>query len=165
MTEVELRRNQDTLVIIGSGVIVFGIWSIIRTFLTQLFGADPILEIDADSGSFERVIGYIGAGIVLAVELGIRLYIGLSARAEGMGKPRGRGYLMLSWLLLIGDLLLILLGILSYVEKALGEGINAQDVISVLIEITNAVILAQLITASRRVKRIVKHLAGENAGG
>ena len=36
-TEIELRRRQNTLIIVGAGTILFGVWSIVKTVGVFIF--------------------------------------------------------------------------------------------------------------------------------
>ena len=43
--EITLRRNQDTLVIVGTGVIIFGIWSLLKTLFALLLNIGDLYEV------------------------------------------------------------------------------------------------------------------------
>ena len=95
--EVQLRKHQNMLVIIGSGVMSFGMWSAIKMVLYSMMRRSEFRETIAEQGASEDIQGvlliimYLFIGIGLAFILALRSYIGLSARAEGMGKKRGNG--------------------------------------------------------------------------
>lgn len=36
-TEIELRRRRNTLIIVGAGTIIFGVWSIVKTVGVFIF--------------------------------------------------------------------------------------------------------------------------------
>ena len=69
--QVQLRKNQNTLVVIGLGVIAFGIWSVIKSgLLSSWNGLTPKegreLKVDAVSGatfSSDAIIRNVRAGL------------------------------------------------------------------------------------------------------
>lgn len=160
--EQELRRYQNELVIIGGGVIAFGLWSAVRTILTIFFGNDQILqEMGTVTNEFPeyRWVFYVLVFLVIFVIIGlfisIRLFIGSRARREGLGVKKSNLYLVLTVILIvvnIGSMGSVILGILDTEEDVLSEFVQ------ILIDITNVVTLIQLLIAAKKSRQIEKEL-------
>ena len=50
--EAQLRRHQNTLMITGAGVIIFALWSMIKTVIVFLYGSDTVQD---QAGSSEVI--------------------------------------------------------------------------------------------------------------
>ena len=100
--DIKYRRNCNTLVVLGTGVILYGFWSIIKLAMCLIFGVELFDENDLES------LGPIGISfvmvivvIIMAVDVFIRLHVGLRARYEGAGQKAGKAYLVgCVWLIL-----------------------------------------------------------------
>ena len=84
--EITLRRNQDTLIIVGTGVIIFGLWSLLKAVFTLLLNMgsmyDMIMQEDTLVG---RIAASVAVVLVLLIDLGLRLFVGMSAISVGRG--------------------------------------------------------------------------------
>ena len=100
--ETELRRRRSELLTLGFGIIAFGVWSVLKTYLYTW--VDPLIEnvdVEEQYKTAATILGYVMITIVLAMDLGLRLYVGMSARAEGLGKKKGRAYIVVAALMLL----------------------------------------------------------------
>ena len=85
--EITLRRNQDTLVIVGTGVIIFGIWSLLKTLFALLLNIGDLYEVILKEETPEgRVAIFIVVTLMLMIDLAFRVSVGLSAIAVARGK-------------------------------------------------------------------------------
>ena len=96
------RRESSTLVVLGTGVMVFGIWSIIKligtfAFRIPLFTASE----EEDLGSVGMLFAIIIAVILVSVDVLLRIFVGIRARREGEGKKAGKAYLVFLVLMII----------------------------------------------------------------
>ena len=94
--EKKLRRSQVSLVTLGFGVILFGVWSVIKSLLyfrTGLFD-DLDTQVEPEQLLFVKLVTVAFVALIVFADLGFRLKIGLSARAEGMGRRQKSGYLV-----------------------------------------------------------------------
>ena len=192
---VKLRRYQNTLVIIGMGVIMFGVWSVIRTIVLGLSSSDSALSVISDvlddnmaKSTAERVAQVILMWLVIAAigfVLALRIYVGLSARAEVFGKRRGSGYLIVAIVMIVAYLISILINCFSIAysifgsdllrtlglttladafAKAEAEGasrtVDYTDLfVSFVVDITSLVTLIELVAAAIQVKRLSRQLS------
>ena len=153
--EKELRRKQVTLVTLGTGVILFGVWSVVKSLLyfrTNLFA-------DLDTQAEPELLPYMLATVVIVAlfvlaDLGIRLKIGRRARAEGMGRRQKNGYLILAALIVLVNITGDLLGVYFIVKNGVPEQSGLDYVVSVLVDLSSTVLLAELIVTALRVRKL-----------
>lgn len=106
--EIELRRRQNTLIIVGAGTILFGVWSIVKTL--GLFYFDKARRMTAlktmiEANGAEWKDSYYTLAIILAViiltwDLIFRTFIGWAAISAGHGKNRSILYIIIACLML-----------------------------------------------------------------
>lgn len=160
----KLRRDRDVLAIVGLGVMAFGIWSVLRSIMVFII---RLPELRAEIAGTERetvsliIVGVFYLLIILA-ELRLRLYIGRSARAEGLRGERRTGYLFAAGFLVFFSLLLIV-GMLFFFFSSSEIAAAARDagsieITSFIVELTSLATLLDMIAASVRVKRMTREL-------
>lgn len=159
--EKQLRKQQNRLADAGWGTILFGIWSVIKvnmylglasSFVSELYqGAEAFGELkDFVLGFFWFVFA-----MILVFYLAVRSYIGLAAMAEGKGKKKGCGYLIVT----VGLVVMTLMDIWNiYIEDYL---VNMQDITMNLItgfclELASLYVLLEVLVAGLRVKQLKK---------
>ena len=95
--QARMRRLQDTLTIAGYGVIAFSVWSLAKTalfiILTSESGERQFFSIGDD---VPMLLLHVVVGVILAIDLVVRAYVGLSARSEARGKHKSPIYLIVA---------------------------------------------------------------------
>ena len=94
MKEVKMRRYQNLLTVSGLGVIMFGVWSVLRTILLLFFQQNAVSQAFNDESVTVRILSYTILAVMLLADSLSRLFVGLSARAEGFGKKKGYAYIV-----------------------------------------------------------------------
>lgn len=160
--QASLRKNQNTLYILGASVVIFGIWTIIKFFLSYYLGEGPLAEIlhttSQDSGLSETAI-YLGMMVFLLLDLLLRLFVGLSAMAEGQGRKKGRLYVVFAWIMTVFGALSVVLALAGIF---MGDWISSESeslsdsIISLIIEFTAFIIILDLSFSAVRVKKLQK---------
>lgn len=157
----ELRKYQNTLVVSGTGVLLFGAWSVAKAVLfftlVPIF-ADALLELGLEDALTEKVLMALVWSLVvinLAAELLMRTYIGLCAIAEGKGRKKGYGYLLLAGFLVIQYLLMLLQGIGT--AQLIADSL-LDTVVTLILDLTSLYTMLEMIVSSVRVKRHRKAL-------
>ena len=151
MKEIKMRRYQNLLTVSGLGVIIFGLWSVLKTILL-LFLKEGILK-ELPDDTIVRVIVFAFLGGVLLVEFLIRLFVGLSARAEGFGKKKGYAYIVVAILMALASVASLVLLFFDTNDQPIGELI-----VSVIVEATSLVVTIELLVAAFTVKKLKKEL-------
>ena len=157
--QIQLRKNQDTLKIVGLGVMAFGAWSIIRTILYITSQWSSIVEeitVPEVSETIMKTMYFFMTAVVLAVEIAIRLYIGRSAVAEGKGERRRPGYIAVAFLIAFLGLALTASAI---VMPGIHIELNLDLLASLFVEITSAVITFEMCWSAVRVRKLLRQLA------
>lgn len=171
--ERKLRRNQNTLTIIGFGVILFGIWSMIKILLQYTLDQSQFQEmvhslktsINGESGMMvtEKFIVFfilITTAIMMFTTVCFRLYIGISAIREGLGRKRGKGYF---YLILAAILVIIngasVFGTIANFTDFSGNYNTFFDKVSALVtDLTSLITVIEMINASIKVKILTRKL-------
>lgn len=148
---VRFRRNSKTLVILGTGVMVFGFWSIIK-IAAYLFLGIPLIDPEEleETDELFLIIFYAILAVVLLGDVIVRLIVGLCLRSEGLGKKVKAGYLVLNvWLILFG-----ILSLWFEIEDLLMmEDTFVDDYITLFMELSSFVILIESFIAAVSVRR------------
>ncbi len=168
-TEIELRRRQNTLIIVGAGTILFGVWSIVKT--VGLFYFDKARRMAVLKGMIEAngavwedryyTFAVILAVVVLAWDLLFRSFIGWAAISEGMGKHRSVLYIVIACLMLWTSIWTITGLSTEYVKyltqlNSLTSETPGKDpsLSAVIIEITSFIMLVEMVHASIRIRKL-----------
>jgi len=156
---VKYRRNQNTLVVLGMGVMMFGFWGIIKLIAQVLLGTqfiDPEELEDLGTGGTIFVTFFVAA--VFSTDVILRLYVGLRARREGLGKKTGVGHLIVSVLLIMGSMITI--GILFWGIMNTSGDLD-ENLIALFLELSSLVVTLEVFMASVSVRRYRKKAAKE----
>lgn len=152
--EALVRRDRDTLYVIGTGIIALGAWALVKYVMLYLRYSQQLTEAigkDGEDGAVVSVILGIIIGLAL-FELVLHLVVGLSARAEGQGKRKGLLYLICAVLLAMLTFAYVCLDVFGLV--AIGEiGDKIDIVIEGIIDFTSFAMLAGLIAATVRLRK------------
>ena len=150
--QANVRRLQDTLIIAGDGVIAFGAWALVKTaLLPVLFNGEELQQL-VFGGDMSLTAMYVLAGVLVCIDLGVRAFVGLSARSEGRGKKRSPLYLAFA-------AIAALITAFSVVAIALGMSgrLTVLDmVVSIIVETTALAALVTVVYCSIRLRRLNK---------
>lgn len=161
--EKELRKCQNRLVDAGVGVILFAIWSVAKVNLylgLSMFPIDQLYETADEVGINEKFFLAFMITIAAAIllwQLSTRLYIGLAAVAEGKGKKKGWGYLVLTAVLLIIDIQTSWENFI--VERILaGEGLSVNLITGICMEAAAVYVMLELLISGIIVKKLRRQM-------
>ena len=166
--ERELRRYQNILVCVGSGVITFGFWSLVKGVMSLFSFKDKWIQMVNDAAKTDAPADIlmtalvISFGIVIAVDLAIRLVIGLSARKEGMGRDdrRHKGYLVLALI----SAAFSAFSMITDIQYFLGGLENLLDgIVTAIIDFTSLIMLLELFVAAIKVRKLKGKIAEAKA--
>ena len=167
-----IRKSQNTLIVVGSGTILFSIWTAVKMLGTLFLLRDETVAaarkyVDANGiAASDRLIFHVllaGTIICLLLFVGIRTYIGLAAVSEGRGRRRRKGYLVLAVIMIIFNFLAIItikIG-LNHQESFGAFTINT-SLSSFIIELTSMVMLAGMVFSAVRL-RSARRRVGQSA--
>ena len=94
----KLRKVQDTLVITGTGVCAFGIWGVISTVMYLIMNKNELADL-IEKKDLQHFIPVFYAILFIAVAAiyAVYLFVGLSARSEGLKKKSRYVYLFFAF--------------------------------------------------------------------
>lgn len=152
----ELRRSMNSLRVTGLGTIALSVWSVIKTVLFIE------LEAEAFETAFRRIMGDMyerSAALgtlffILTADLLFRVFVGLRARREGLGKKCGSFYLLIDLFFIFVAAFDIYQAFLPDYVSFSGEGI----LITVIFELTALYTAASLLCSSIKVKVLENRL-------
>ena len=154
----DLRRNENILAVSSLTMILFGVWTAIKLVLYFSLSEDGFRAIPKDAeGQLERLILIAILVLFICISMSTRLCVGLSARAESMGRKKGYGYVVLAVLILAADILALGFS-LAHIEENFDSWMDM--VITLFVETTSMLTIAELIVAAFRVKKL-KRMAAE----
>ena len=146
--EQKLRKYQSILGISGIATIVFGVWGIIKTILFMVL--DPYRidgsTIDIKAMYLQFIIWVI---VYVVIDLFLRVFVGLSARAESKGKKTSILYLIFAGILIIVSLFWIIRTFLLIKE------IDLMDILtSVIIDLISLFALTETLIYGIKLKKL-----------
>ena len=159
-----LRHKKDNLIISGIALMVVGVWDIVKFAMAIILNPKMLLDAVKDAGiePGQEVVGEVVLLIIfivlLLIDLSIRCFICLSARAEGRGKKKGWFYLIvavLMALLLLSSLYTSAYSLFNDVEKVLPDSWDSIAASS-LLDILSVIAIVDIIISSVTVKKIRK---------
>lgn len=156
--QLELRRQQNNLVILGGGVIAFSLWGLLKMLLILITAntqKNYIIQ-GVGEGTAEKIAFYVLFFIFIFADLLFRIYIGRSAIAEGRGKRKGTLYLLFAILLFVFYMAGI--GLNMFIKLAEYESLEDR-IVQTVIEITSAVIYLELFISALRTRAIQRKMA------
>ena len=161
--QIEIRKSQNTLIVVGSGIILFGVWSAVKMlsmlFLLRKETVEGILSITGPVEELpEAVIFWVVVGIIIiimAVILGIRLYMGMSAIAEGRGKRRSPLYILIALFIIISDIVFLITAFFTAeASQQLGALTRNQSISTMIIDATSMIMLIEMVISALKVRKL-----------
>ena len=154
---IKYRKNADNLIILGTGVIVFGFWSIVK-IVAQL-----ALNISFyDESLFDDMdpIGIIFVTVFVILfytgDMAIRLIVGLGARAEGRDvqkrknrRPR-KTYLVFNVWLIVFSIISVIIAVNVFITS---DALTFNNMISLFMELSSLIILLELFISALYVRK------------
>ena len=151
--QIQLRKNQNTLIVVGLGVIAFGVWSVIKSVLLTAFNGESLAAL-SEQGTAYVAAFWILLGISLALDLRLRFYVGLAAINEGRGRKKRKAYIVWAFLMAFMGALTVVAGLATIGRY---EPIGT-TVVTVIVEATSCVLLVEMALAALKVKKLCRQL-------
>ena len=166
-TSIKLRRSEKTLSLSGVGVLMFAVWSILKTLMTFTLNHKFIEQTVDELSSMEDwgiILSWVTMMVVsvlgMLFDLVSRYYIFKAANAEAKGKKKGVFYLILSAVIMFVYLLIIAFE--SFAARLNLESEGLFDTFAAMFfSVASLVVTADLFVAGIRVKVLRKKQAKE----
>ena len=175
--DIKIRKFRDTLVTGGFAIIAFGIWTVIKsimeafTILRPMLGnmsfedltqvqAEQLRELIDSNALFYTLLFFVL--VFLIVDLAVRVYVGLSARAIGLQKKKRNGKERSGIVWLVFGVILTAFGIYSLIvsltqaEELLHTYSIMYFVVSLFVDVTSIFVTAELVVTGFRLRGLTK---------
>lgn len=163
--QIEIRKSQNTLIVVGTGTIIFSIWTMVKILSTLfLLRKETVAAMKENFDNLKDIsdvaVFWVMAGIAflcMAVWVAVRTYVGLSAIAEGRGKRKSLIYLLLAGVMIILSAWSFVAGFFN--EDApveLGAFTRNQSISALIIEMTSMIMMIQLVASALRIRKLMR---------
>lgn len=149
----KIRRTQDNLYVLGTSVIVFGMWNLLK-FAIYFFVSPG--EIKKETGDENYFIAVIVLWSMFFVSFLLRCFIGFSARAEGKGKRKSVLYLVLAGIIALVYCTLIAFEAAYFIAE---HNHIFTSVVTLIIDVTSLVFLIELMVNSIKIRKLRKDVS------
>ena len=158
--DVKIRKAQTNLVSAGVGILVFAVWSVVRTTIFYFSGESTLLDgvpEDVRTNLLIKITTIIMLVIVTLVDLLFRVNISRSAIAEGKGIKKKNGYLVCAMFLV----LVYSAAIAIYAVGAIGkindiELLKMETLITLIVDSTSLYMLLLMIVSAFRLRKLLR---------
>ena len=172
LKQIKLRQARNTLVVVGTGIIIMSAWTVIKSFSLTLFERDNITAAIREMGEetmaefSDKEVFAAFCAVLCAVTLifiGIRVYIGLSAISEGKDKKSGSLYMPLTVVYIGITIYQIILQAMDLLVENDDFKLEQPSAAAILIELTSLIMLTEMIIAAVKVKKYRNEMRREEA--
>ena len=150
--ERQIRKHQNTLIVIGTGILLFALWTVVKTIATyNITLAD---RFDPFVGTI-ILISFIAA---LCVDILLRVFTGLKARSAGFKKNGSLSFVFTAAVLII----LHILGIAFYLYSVPVTFESLVDtIVTCVIEGTGIFMTVDLIYSGIKLRKLLLSAEGQ----
>lgn len=149
----KIRRTQDNLYVLGTSVIVFGMWNLLKFTIYFFVSSD---EFKKETGDEKFFIAVILLWSMLFISFLLRCFIGFSARAEGKGKRKSVFYLVLAGIIALVYCTVIPFEVAYFIAE---HNHIFTSVVTLIIDVTSLVFLIELMVNSIRIRKLRKDVS------
>ena len=148
--EKKIRRDENLMNVLGKAIIVFGLVSVLKLIIVLLSDDDIIEYFKKGTITTIAIIMVIIAIILIAaLEMIIRIYIGISAIKEAQGIKRSSAYLVLCAIFTVITLFLIVYSVIQLFQD---ENYILNFLAGFLLDVTSAAISVMVFITSIKVR-------------
>ena len=165
----EIRRktriHRNNLYTLGNGIIAVGVWSVIQLILRMLNTPEifvPATAAENIPSELVMLTAAVSLALLLGISIGLYIFAGARARAEGLGKRQKPFYIVLIGLLAVIHVLSVIYVISAALIPDIKIGMSPVGmVVSVIVDLTSVVAMTEMIHSAVMI-RIYEH--NETAG-
>ena len=153
----ELIKQRDVLITGGTGVCLFGLWSVIRIVMAFLMGSPEkrnyISRYDTFAGQFFETVVLIA---VIVFVLAVHLYIGMSSRAAGYRPTKRKVPVIVTILFIIMCIFAMWSDLFEFDFE--NKGYIAY-IVTLCMDMTLIITLVSIVIAWFRIRWLQKHMS------
>lgn len=148
--DATVRRLENNLMTIGTGVIAFGVWSFVKFALSYLLLGDDYWD---DMAEEIKTAVVIIVWVYSVLNVLMYLWLGLSARAEGRGKKKRLFYLIVIGIVATYSVFIIVLELASLFTYFHAV---TETVVAIIIDVTRMVFLIEIMASAAKLRVLRK---------
>lgn len=162
--EIELRRHRKTLTVLGAGVIAFGFWSVMKSFMTALEDPASLISVSDPETRLLMIAVLTGSVLLLTgADLLLRIYVGISAIRAGRSTATKKlhlwGFIVLvglgAFAIIVDSIILVFA--LFFNNGDIEVMLKIPDMAVTLIgDLTGFLVMVQLVHAAVQVRKLMK---------
>ncbi len=149
--DIRLQKYRCSLISSGGAMVLFSLWTVLRS----------LVQIDAQlnyRGNSEALMPLVTTIVVVGIiDLVLKLYVGLSARLEGLARGKKRPYLVLG-IIIAGISLLSLVFILLELPTDIRMYGVLTPIITLVVEITVLYAAMDLVISATKMRRLEEEM-------
>ncbi len=161
----KIRIHRNNLYTLGNGIIAVGVWSVIQLILRMLNTPEVFMPATAAENIPSELVmltAAVSLALLLGISIGLYIFAGARARAEGLGKRQKPFYIVLTGLLAVIHVLSVIYVISAALIPDIKIGMSPMGmVVSVIVDLTSVVAMTEMIHSAVMI-RIYEH--NETAG-
>lgn len=161
--EIEARKYRDTLLVVGAGTIIFGLWTLFKAVSLVMIGKTqymPMMKgyIEDGGAAWKDWYFYLFLGLLffaLFIEFLFKAFVGWAAISEGRGKKRTILYIVVAFLLIWGSFVTIIGIIAGDVSNEIDyTGSSRAPWETSIIELTSMVLMIEMVASGIKLRRL-----------
>ena len=163
--QLQIRKDQNTLIVVGTGTILFGLWTMAKTLgLVFILRKETVAALKANyewvAEIPDRFVFWVIVGmtfIIMGVILAVRAYVGMSAIAVGRGKRKSILYLLFAGVMIISSIYYLAVGIFTMdAPEQMGAFTRDQSISALIIEATSMVMTVEMVVSALRIRKLTR---------
>ena len=161
--QIEIRKARNTLIVVGSGTVLFSAWTAVKILSIIILLRKEIVDavfklLGPVEGLPENVVFWIVIlliSIIMAVILGVRMYVGLSAIAVGRGRRRRLLFILIAVIMIIGNIWAFISGFFATeAPEQLGILTENHSLSAFIIDATSVLMLTQMVISAIKIRKL-----------
>ncbi len=148
-----LRRHEDNLYVSGLGVIIMGIWNVLRPVLQMTFGSVSYVDFEGVDPSIAEFVAVITVFILIAfflAFLGLHFFIGMNAMKAAKRQKHKKGYFVCAIVVLVFSTL----SMVSYAESLKNLDSIDTTIAALLVDVTTLYIFFTVIRSTVKIRKL-----------
>lgn len=153
---VKLRRLQDDLNVGGLGVVILGVWDVLKIIMHVImevkndFNIKEFAEEDRPFAAFIVIAVIIMVLFFSFIILRIHLYIGMNASKAARGEPYKEGYYTGAIIILV----LSVMGMFTYIDELKDLDTIDTTIASFIVDLTTIYILWVVVSSTKKIREL-----------
>lgn len=149
--DIRLQKYRSSLIASGGAMVLFALWTVIRSIVE----IDSNLNYVGDQVSIQPLVTAIA--VMGIIDLVLKLYVGLSARLEGLSRKKKRPYLVLGIIIAALSIAWLIFMIVEFPTQYRLYGLVG-PIINLAVEATVLFAALDLVISAIRVRKLEKEI-------